>query len=162
MGTGTTGSAFIIGKMKTGTASFGGAVSYAGDASEDFASSGSSAWIIRNSASDAIESFRNFTSDITTAISLDTPYVLGSIYDGTSVTHWINATIGSTSSAGLPMNWVSSSGTHAIGSRVGTSGGISPTANWEGPIAEVIITTADNTADVASAYAYAKCKYGVP
>lgn len=160
MGTGTTGSAFVIGKMKTDTPNFGGAVCYAGNASEDFNSSGSSGWITRQGTSNGIETFRNFTSVIDTAISLDTAYVLGSIYDGTSVTHWINATIGSTSSAGLPMNWISSSGTLVIGSRVGTSGGVATTGNWDGPIAEIIVTTADNTADVAHIYAYAQAKYG--
>lgn len=159
IGSGNKGSVFVIGQMKTASVSAARAISYAQDAGNaDFSANGSAAWLNRNlTGGNGINTYRNGLDNIDTAISLNTNYLLGCIYDGTNVTHYVNATAGST--AAINQNWVSG-GTFAIGNAI-----VPPfnpnAAAWEGPIAEVIVTNADNTADVANIYAYAQAKYGI-
>lgn len=160
IGTGNKGSVFVIGQMLTGTASGGRAACYSDlvDAGGvDYGADGSSAWIFRDATNNAIQTYRNGLGVVTTAISLATNYVLGCIYDGTNVTHYVNGATGSTTT--INKNWVSA-GTFAIGNGI-NAGGLVHLNAWDGPIAEVIVTNADNTANVAAIYAYAQSKYGI-
>ncbi len=154
MGTGTTGSLFVVGQMDTATNGFGRLVSYYGNTrTSDNANADSAAWLLRNTTNNEITSFRNAFFALE-AISLDTNYRLGSIYDGTNNTIYINNVAG-TPVAATPA-W-SSPGTLSISS-ANTGGG----SYWDGPVAEIVITnTALSSGDRNSLDAYFTAKWGL-
>lgn len=139
LGTGSAGSAFFVGQMKTGTAAFGGAIVFLGNSgSNDYGGPGSAAWLTRNDTNNSIETFQNGSSRAITAISLATNYRIGSVFDGANCTHYVNNSAGS---SGADSHSWGNGATHiGIGNRIiaGTFAGGTGAA-WDGPISEVVI-----------------------
>jgi hypothetical protein len=159
IGTGNKGSAFVMAQMRAGTLNFGRLLSYnclTGGTTQDYDNAGSAGWMTRQDGNNVMETYRFHTSVQDTPISLATNYVFAAIFDGTNLKHYLNGTF--IGQVACNMNWVSG-GKIAVGSSPANDGIVG--AGWDGPIAEVIITNADNTADVASVYAYAQSKYGI-
>lgn len=150
---GTTGSAFFVGQMKTATANYGRAISYRGNGqTQDFSNAASAAWQLRDGTNNAIHNYRTNPKAVE-AVSLATNYRLGAIYDGVNVTQYIN------NAAGTPAACSDSfTGPGQISVGADT---LSP-AYWEGPIAEVVITSsALGSGDRLSLDNYFKSHWGL-
>lgn len=139
MGTGTMGSVFIVGQMKSSTASFGGAVVYGANTGtgNDYNEPGSAAWLTRDATDNTVETFASSSVLSTQAISLATTYRIGSIFDGANVKIYLNNVVSGVTNA-YSTAW-NNNGTLVIGNRF-ISGSVGGGA-WDGPIAEIIITT---------------------
>jgi hypothetical protein len=131
IGTGTVGSVFIVGRMLANTAAFGRAIAYQenGDGN-DSGSTTSASWLLRNGSTDAIEAFRNGGALSSSAITLNTNYRLGVIFDGANATSYVNNVAGTPSAY---TNAWGSPGEFTVGSNLGLAG-------WEGPILEIVVT----------------------
>lgn len=147
MGTGAVGSAFFVGQMLTGTPNAGRAVNYmiAGNDTDTT----DSAWLIRSlGGADTVLTYRAGSKALE-SISLATNYRLGSIFDGTNDTIYINNV------AGTPVGC-----TDAWGSPGQI--GLSSIAAWDGPISEVVITkSALSVGDRSNLDDYFKTKWGL-
>jgi len=162
LGTSGAGSAFIVGQMKAGTATNGGAVSYSADANnfQDYNLPGAAIWMARDGANNAIGSMRNSIALAKSTVPMATNFRFGSIFDGVNNITYLNNVAGTPVAFAAP--W-SSTGVCllVVGSRA-TSNNVTPGACWDGLIAEVVITnTALSLAERNSLDDYFTGKYGI-
>jgi hypothetical protein len=159
LGTGTTGSAYFVGQMASGTDPNGGGVSFVGTiAGTDFSDIGSSAWILREGANDRITTYTSGSQRGFDNISLATNYRLGAIFDGTNVTRYINNVAGTP--AADTHAWANSATILSVGSRI--IGGLLTGGAWEGPISEIVVgNAAYNGTERNALDAYFTCQWGV-
>jgi hypothetical protein len=153
MGTGTTGSFFIVGQMRTGTANNGRLIGYvANGQSADFNNDGSAAVILRNGTGNSLWTYRNgVLAD--TSISLATNYRLGVIFNGTNATQYVNNSAGSSGACSLAWG---ATGRIGVGNQIGAA------TSWDGPVAEVVVTnTALDATNRGLLDVYFVAKYGL-
>jgi hypothetical protein len=141
---GTTGSVlsvFAVGQMSGSTNAYGRLAGYStvpdtGD--NDYSAATTAAFFLRDSTNNAIGGYRNGGAKGVKAVSLATPCRMGSVYDGTNHTAYVDNSAGtSVSSSGAFTN----TGAVFILGRGGDSG------YWNGFICEVIVCITDLTAD---------------
>lgn len=150
--TGTTGTAFAVGKMNTATAGYGRLLSIANiDGQVDYNTAGQCAWIIRNSSNNGMVSYRAGSLS-SHPVTLDTWFVCSSVFDGTNNTLYIDGqTTGAVGSTGTFTSQFFAIGGHT------TEGDF-----WTGDIAEVIVyDTALSTGDREDVEDYLGAKYGI-
>jgi hypothetical protein len=151
MGTGGAGSAFAVLQMNSATGVSGGVVSYETASGNDYDTAGNARFLARDGANNNISSFRNSGTGPVSAISLATTVHVGTIYNASANTLWVNGSSGGF--GGVSPNWATP-GSICIGSAQ-TSGQVAQTGGgWDGPVSEVIIGNADWTAYGAQIEAY--------
>lgn len=152
MGTGTTGSGFAVLQMTSAVPSNGTALSYAVTAGSDFNAPGNARFINRATTTNAIGSFRNSVAGPSSAVSLSTTVHIGTVYDGTNATSWLNNVSGGT---GAQTSAWATNGAIVIGSAQNAGNAVGTGSSWDGPISEVVITTsALSSTDRANLEAY--------
>ncbi len=156
LGTSNLVSVFVVGQMKTGTASSGGLVCYGVGATNDYDTAGNAALITRSGASNVVETFAQ-GQRATGNTSLATNYRIGVIYDGTQPKMYINNVAGT--DVDIYSTNFTDNGVLVIGNRyLGSVGG----AAWDGPVAEIVVYEAalDGT-QRNNLDAYFVAKYGL-
>lgn len=154
--TGTSGavlSVFMVGTMTGSTESFGRAISYTISSGNDFDSTTAAALILRDSSNNNVQSYRNSAGRSTKAISLSTPTIIGSVYDGTNHTMYVDNV------AGTPSAFTSSFSATNANLLIGADSAVT---SWDGYICEVIIfTTAPDSTLLNDIDAYFTTKWGL-
>ncbi len=148
-----TSSFFLVGQMRTGTNTYGRAISFEGSNNGNDTVAGSVCGILRNSSNNE---YGSYTAGLrcAQAISLATNYRLGVIYDGSDVTPYLNNVAGTP--GGAYSTALDASGRLALGRTFSAS------ECWDGPISEVIIAnSALSAGDRNSLDTYFKAKWGL-
>ncbi len=151
---GSTGSAFFVGQMLTGTNNFGRAISYVGaSGGNDYNATSSAAWILRDGTNNGFATYRNSSEIAIQAISLATNYRLGMIFDGANATPYVNSVAGTPSANA---DAFTGPGTLTIGEDQGSG------SRWSGAISEIVITnSALSTADRLNLDTWFKSQWGL-
>jgi hypothetical protein len=154
MGSVTTSSAFAVAQLNTASVSFGRLVTYTGTGeAQDYNNNGSAIYLLRNATNNQFCSHRNGNTYGTTNISLDTSYSMGSIWDGTNVTTYLDNVAGTP--AANTMTFVSPG-------RINVGADNGSLSAWEGPVSEVVITkTALDATARNNLLAYFQSKWGI-
>lgn len=154
----TTISAFIVGRMRTGTSNYGRALSWTTSASlsiDDYANTTSAALILRDAGVNGFSTYFNGGALQIQSISLATNYRLGVIFDGSNAKTYINGS-GSAGTGAVP-NFGANGALRAGGE---FSGGGAPSSFWDGPILEVVIAKTSIASDVSNIETYFTNKWG--
>lgn len=135
MGTGLVGSAFLVGLITGSGAVNARGVAYVENGqTADTISSHSAAWLLLSPGTPSLASYRaGFFANDNVAI-FNVNMRVGNVYDNTNDTGYLNNVAG-TPVAASGLTWTSP-GTLLIS----TADTASPTAFWDGPIAEVVVT----------------------
>jgi hypothetical protein len=117
-----------VGTMESGTSSFGRLLSFGAVGVNDFNNAARTALILRNGAANQLQAFRN--AGLSTAnISLDTPSIFGSVFNGTNHIFYLDGTAASA---------VSSTGNFTSTPQL-TIFNDSSSAGWTGKCSEFIL-----------------------
>lgn len=134
--------AFIVCTMTTNCDTYGRAVTYGNyPTAADYDTSGNGVFILRDNTTNAVTAYTTGASRSSKGVSLSTPMWVGSVFDGTNHTMYVDNVAASSSA-------FSGAFTNSRILRVGTSLAVSAsTEYWDGVISEVIITkaTVDST-----------------
>jgi hypothetical protein len=153
IGTGTTFTAFIVTKMSTGSALYGRLLCYTKPgATAPNDNAGSALFLLRDAGSNAINGAANGTFCTAGALALDAHAIVASIFTGSVFSVYVNNIRAGTGTAYT--NAFATGGKLEVG--IDVSG-----TNWVGPISELILCNADNTANATNIYNYLKAKWGL-
>lgn len=159
MGTGLVGSLFGVGQKTSSTGPSARSLSYIENGQTiDTASSHSAAWILVSGAGNTdMTSYRGGFHASDSNMFLDgTNYRFGNIYDNVNDTNYVNNVAG-TPVATSGLTWTSP-GTIIVSAETTSS----PTAFWDGPISELVVTNmAISIGDRLSLDNYFRAKWGL-
>jgi hypothetical protein len=146
-------SVFVVGTMDSGTPTFGRMVTYRADGDSADTGANSCIFLLRNSGSNEIHSYRNFAFKSNKAISLSTAYSMGSIYDNSDNTVYVD------NAAGTP---VSSSGSFGTPGKLLVGGSFDAGELWVGIVQEIIIADkALNSTERSDLQSYVAAKWSL-
>jgi hypothetical protein len=157
LGTGVTGSVFIVGQFSPlANGAYGRAVSFDGTGGGDTATIANAAWIFIPAGTSNVATYRaGFLGTYLAVVS--TNYRMGSIFDGANNIVYVNNLPSTPVACAAP--WGNTTAKFGIGNGFAASFGGSA---WDGPISEIIVTnTALSLAERNSLDGYFTGKYGI-